>query len=324
MVASGYKEPESVRATAPPIVPPETVGALMRMSTGNQCRAWPPTWAFPPAWACTGKMYAPTKKSLLFLTFLFLCSPNNFSGDEEQCFQNILRIREQGFDKKLDDYTEKCLRSFPDSARLQRLRGLVLFELEHYATAAVFFQKAIKIDPQNQTGTFFLLLRSQLLSGDPLDKHRTTLGLLKKHFPENSRILAEAATILIEAGKNHSAYEYLVSLIEEDFPDPWLYHFKLGQLYCDTKAWDDAIQQLLISHRLKSDFPLNLLYLGRAWDGKENHRFALSFYKHALLAGLDVESIPGLEKRISELQQILQPETKSTENLPPKISDETF
>jgi tetratricopeptide (TPR) repeat protein len=265
-----------------------------------------------------------TKKLLLFFVFLFFCPPNNFSNNEEQCFQSIIQIREQGFDKKLDDYTKKCLRNFPDSARLQRLRGLVLFELEHYATAAVFFQKAIKIDPQNQTDTFFLLLRSQLLSDDPLHKHRTTLKLFKKHFPENSRILAEAATLLIEAGKSHSAYEYLVSLIEEGFPDVWLYHFKLGQLYCNARAWDDAIQQLLISHRLKSDFPSTLVYLGRAWDGKDNHHFALSFYTHALLAGLDINSIPGLEKRMSELQQILQPKTESTDSLPSEIPDETF
>jgi tetratricopeptide (TPR) repeat protein len=200
------------------------------------------------------------------------------------CQNELLRLRDQGFSESLIEKSRECLKQNPRSASLHRLRGLILMEANQPLAAASAFRRTQELDPDLEDAWIYELV-AYLHAQDPLKRHRQSIQRIKKQFSNRPEILAEAGNILIQAKEMSTAFEYFKSLLDENYPEPWIYHFKLGQMYYLVKTWDDALQQFVLAQRLNPKSPLVYHWLGKVWEARGNTEYAQAFYKDALNMG---------------------------------------
>jgi len=196
------------------------------------------------------------------------------------CQNELLELRDQGFSEILIQKSRECLKQNPESASLNRLRGLILMEANQPLAAASAFRRTQDLDPDLEDAWIYELV-AYLYAQDPLKRHRQSIQRIKKQFSKRPEILAEAGNILIQAKEMSTAFEYFKSLLDENYPEPWIYHFKLGQMYYLVKTWDDALQQLVLAQKLNPESSLVYHWLGKVWEAKGNMEYAQAFYKDA-------------------------------------------
>jgi tetratricopeptide (TPR) repeat protein len=220
-----------------------------------------------------------------------------FSGPtQEQCIQKIIKVRKQGLHKNLNSFSRKCVMTYPKSAKLQRLRGLILFEGKKYSGAAVAFRRSLKMDPK-LNDVYPMLLRTMLQLKAPEEKVFGLLEKIRSRFAHSSDALVYTGDVLQESGMLKTAFEYYAHLILGNYPNEWIYHLKVGQLYCLVKNWQKAKSHLEQSIKLKPDFGITLFYLGKVWEKLKNEKMAHSFFQHALKANISPEMKKYIEGR---------------------------
>ncbi len=196
------------------------------------------------------------------------------------CLSELLKIRDQGFSSMLIEKSRECLKNEPNSAPLHRLRGLIFMEANQPLAAAAAFRHAQELDPSIEDVWFYELV-AYLQAKDPLKRHRHSIKRIKTRFSKRPELLAEAGNILIQAKEMATAFEFFKGLLEENYPEPWLYHLKLGQMYCLIKSWDEALQQLVLAQKLNPKSPIPYHWLGKVWESKGDKDYAQAFYEDA-------------------------------------------
>ena len=197
----------------------------------------------------------------------------------------IEKLRQEGLSGRLSSLTREAVTVHPNDGRLNRLRGLYLFEKKRFRIAEKSFKKAADIQPNLAVNHLFLL-RCQLAQKASKTVIENTMKKIRAKLAGQSRHLAEAGNILIRRRQMASAFKHFVELLKSGSPNRWLYHLKLGQMYCLVGEWKDATNQLARSAQLEPDYGLTYYYLGKAWERQGNSDFALSLYQKALDAGL--------------------------------------
>lgn len=245
-------------------------------------------------------------KKIVLLFVMVLITNNSFAITEDQAVEKIILKRESGFTESIEEKVNVYLKKFPESRRLHRIKGLILFEKGYYEKSAVSFENSIHLDKHIKSDdAFFFLLKSDLMAGSCKTKILKTLKMIKERFASEPHKIAQSASILIDAGQFSTAFDYLVSLIENNNDFAWLYHFKLGQLYYQAEEMEDALGQFLRSWEMNKEFAPTLLYLGRVWEVKGNYDYALSFYIHSIEAGLEQQEAQRLKERIELIHKKL-------------------
>ena len=205
----------------------------------------------------------------------------------------IEKLRKKGLSSKLSSLTREAVTVHPNNGRLHRMRGLFLFEKKRFRLAEKSFAKATTQQPNLAINHLFLL-RCQLAQTAPKETVEKTMKNIRAKLSGQSRHLAEAGNILIRRRQMASAFKHFIALLKSGSPNRWLYHLKLGQMYCLVGEWKDAANQLARSAQLEPDYGLTYYYLGKAWERQGKRDYALSLYQKALSAGLP----PHLQKML--------------------------
>ena len=235
-----------------------------------------------------------------FIFLLFLLLPSySIAKNAAEYAKEIEQLRSKEFSAKLSSLTREAVTVHPESGSLQRMRALYLFEKKRYRLAEASFAKAIAIQPNLAVNHLFLL-RCQLAQKAPKSSIEKTMKDIRDKLSGQSRHLAEAGNVLIHYRQMATAFQHFVTLLKTGSPNRWLYHLKLGQMYCLVGEWKDAANQLAKSLQLEPDYGITYYYLGKAWERQGKIDYAQTLYRKALEAGVPSHLKNMLSRRLKE------------------------
>ncbi len=242
------------------------------------------------------------KHSLLITLSLLLFLPNSLvAKSAEEYALEIEQLRAKGLSPFLSSLTREAVIAYPEDGRLLRMRGLYLFEKKRYRSAERSFAKLVKAQPNLAIGHLFLL-RCQIAQKTKKSTIDKTMQNIRSSLAGQSRHLAEAGNILIRSKKMATAFKHFVALLDGGSPNRWLYHLKLGQMYCLVGEWKEATSQLAKSQQLEPEYGLTYYYLGKAWERLGKKDYAQSLYAKALEVGLPQHLTKLVRSRLRQKQ----------------------
>ena len=171
------------------------------------------------------------------------------------------------------------LRSHPQDAAANGRLGMLLFAYQQNQSAAVFFERARTLDPQEFRWTYYLA-GVQAVLGDPvqaLSNLRETVRLRPDYHAAQLR-LAEA---LLASGKSAESQQVYETMLQKDPESPWA-HYGLGRVTSGQKQLASAIDHFRKACEISPNFGAAQYALAlalRDLDDKTKAQEHLSLYQ---------------------------------------------
>jgi tetratricopeptide (TPR) repeat protein len=236
---------------------------------------------------------------LLPVFFLLLLSYNCNALSANQCIEQIEASNSLSIQTSI---SEQCASQYPKNHKLLYLRALTLYAAKQYEDACKYFYYSLKLNSDNPQGYLFLL--QCLIKADvAISKQKSLLKSFSKKYRSKGNLLAYAGDILVSHGQMKTAFDFYAALLLSNAPDAWLFHLKLGQMYCINKNWTIAKEHLEKSLKLNPGSPMTLFHLAKVWNKLHNIKYAISFYEHALKQNPDKELESVITSQLNELKK---------------------
>jgi len=187
--------------------------------------------------------------------------------------------------KAIHDYDRQGGAGNRGEAKLHLTLGNALQQQDR-EDAEVEFQQAMRLDPGDFQApiAYCGLLYEKKTRGKGYDLFNKNYDSCISYFQRaagdaDSQIML--VDYLIGRGKRAEAIEALLSALKHDDRRPQL-HAKLGNLYADTKEWDQAVRELSKAIELAPEAAINLHHLGNVYYAKGEFPQAARIYSTVL------------------------------------------
>jgi tetratricopeptide (TPR) repeat protein len=194
------------------------------------------------------------------------------------------------------------------SARSYLLRGEALRRMGEYREALEAYEKALRHDPGLKRETFSSRWSAARAAGNT-DGMSSLSDEYGKAHPDDPLRHYYRAWVALESGAQEDAIRVLVEGMAESTDPPALLWYLLGQIYCETGAWMEAVASLETTRALveagdnslvvHADPPVAHLFvaLGQAYLGAGRCADAESMLTYAVAVGAPAsDSLPLLRQ----------------------------
>ena len=167
----------------------------------------------------------------------------------------------------------------PDSFKHQYEYGIALLNTDNSEKAVEFLEKAIEIDPENNSAHLGLAQAYQDLGKKDMSYEQYQIVL--KIVPNLNTVRLDYANLLADMNKNTEAIEQYNMYIKA-FPDDMRGYISIADVYKELKNYDKAIEnyQIAIS---KDDKNIDLKKdIANCYHNKKDYAKALEFYDEIL------------------------------------------
>ena len=217
--------------------------------------------------------------------------------DVQQAYQNFTMAAialNQGESEKARAYLESAIQKDPGSIYLHQKMALLLKELNQYAEALTYAQKALDLDPSN---TISIILAGDLyaLTGNDdlaVENYRKILNM----EPDNQRIRLLLTTILVRAHHLQEALDQLNMLIQEN-PELVVAHYYRGRINLEMNRYTEAEKALGDALRLNERLEPALFDMATLYQMTDREGDAVRTYEK--LVELYPDNIPARERLVA-------------------------
>ena len=217
--------------------------------------------------------------------------------DVQQAYQNFTMAAialNQGESEKARAYLESAIQKDPGSIYLHQKMALLLKELNQYAEALTYAQKALDLDPSN---TISIILAGDLyaLTGNDdlaVENYRKILNM----EPDNQRIRLLLTTILVRAHHLQEALDQLNMLIQEN-PELVVAHYYRGRIHLEMNRYTEAEKALGDALRLNERLEPALFDMATLYQMTDREGDAVRTYEK--LVELYPDNIPARERLVA-------------------------
>ncbi len=217
--------------------------------------------------------------------------------DVQQAYQNFTMAAialNQGESEKARAYLESAIQKDPGSIYLHQKMALLLKELNQYAEALTYAQKALDLDPSN---TISIILAGDLyaLTGNDdlaVENYRKILNM----EPDNQRIRLLLTTILVRAHHLQEALDQLNLLIQEN-PELVVAQYYRGRINLEMNRYTEAEKALGDALRLNERLEPALFDMATLYQMTDREGDAVRTYEK--LVELYPDNIPARERLVA-------------------------
>lgn len=171
--------------------------------------------------------------------------------------------------------------SFGDNARLFFTIGVLFSRLGKKDSAAVFFEKAASLEPENEE--YLFLLSDALMEMGEIDSSIAILKILVEDYPENDIYLNYLGYLLADANRELELAETLIRKALSIDPENAAYIDSYGWLLFRLGNYKDALTELKKAEKLsETPDPTILEHIGEAYEKLGEVESAKKYYKKAI------------------------------------------
>lgn len=243
-------------------------------------------------------------------------------SEMQQQYRLAITEMEKGSYEIAGELLLKLIGQDPNNIRYIRKYGNVLLEQEKLNEALTQFDKALKIDPEDELSHFWrgMVLEEMERYEESLAEYTRALELK----PEDDFNHFKVGSILEELGRYEEALESYRMAIELDSSSDF-YNFKFGYVLEKMMRYEEALESYKVAIELNPENEINYFKVGNVLEKLKRYEEALESYKVAVeLAPQDsinhfkignvLEKIKQYEKALVEYRKAVELEPDNSRN----------